>query len=70
MTDKLTYEGYTAQITFNGEYEIFYGRVLNIPETVIFEGTSIKKLKKAFREAVVDYGVAVCIRKGQISISD
>lgn len=55
MNDIVEYKGYYASLHFSGEDEVFYGKLLGIDDLVTFEGTSVKELKKAFREAVEDY---------------
>jgi predicted HicB family RNase H-like nuclease len=55
MSDVLEYKGYNASVLFSAEDEVFYGKLLGIEDLVSFEGTSVKEIKKAFREAVDDY---------------
>ena len=55
MSDVLEYKGYYASVLFSAEDEVFHGKLLGIEDLVNFEGTSVKEIKKAFREAVDDY---------------
>ena len=55
MNDLLIYNGYYASIHFSSEDEVFYGKLLGIDDLVSFEGSSVKELQKAFKEAVDDY---------------
>lgn len=55
MNDILEYKGYYAEVHFNSEDEVFYGKIIGINDLVSFEGTSVKQLKKEFQEAVEDY---------------
>jgi predicted HicB family RNase H-like nuclease len=55
MNDILQYKEYYASIHFSAEDEVFYGKILGINDLVSFEGSSVKELKKSFREAVEDY---------------
>lgn len=62
MGNKLRYNGYTAVIRFSAEDEVFFGRLLTkknkktgMRDLVLFEATSVRGLKKAFRETVNDY---------------
>lgn len=55
MTDVMTYKGYLGSVRYSGEDEIFYGKIEAINDLVMFEGESVKELKKAFHEAVNDY---------------
>lgn len=55
MNDILEYKGYYANVHFNAEDEVFYGKVIGIDDLVSFEGETAKELKQAFHEAVEDY---------------
>ena len=55
MTDKLRFKEFIGSVHFSSEDEVFYGRIEGINDLVTFEGSTGKKLKKAFREAVEDY---------------
>lgn len=64
MNDILEYKGYYAEVHFNSEDEVFYGKLFGINDLVSFEGTTVKELKKAFHEAVDDY-FATCEKLGK-----
>jgi predicted HicB family RNase H-like nuclease len=55
MTDTLEYKNYFANVYFNAEDDVFYGKIIGINGLVSFEGTTVKEIKKAFHEAVEDY---------------
>jgi len=55
MINSLTYNGYTASISYSSADEVFFGKVLGINDLVNFEGTSVSELKESFQEAVDDY---------------
>jgi len=55
------YKGYVARIEYSNEDDCFVGHVAGINDIVGFHGESVKKLHKAFKEAVEDY-VATCIK--------
>lgn len=55
MSDILEYKNYYAEVHFSAEDEVFHGKIVGINDLVNFEGTTVKKLKKAFYEAVDDY---------------
>jgi predicted HicB family RNase H-like nuclease len=55
MNDLMQYKDYFATIHYSAEDEIFYGKLIGINDVVNFEGSSVRELKKAFREAVDDY---------------
>lgn len=64
MNDILEYKGYYAEVHFNSEDEVFYGKIIGINDLVSFEGTTVKQLKKEFQEAVEDY-LATCQELGK-----
>lgn len=53
----LQHKGYIGSVEFDDD--VFHGRVLGIRAVVTFEGTSVKELKRAFKESVDDY-LAFC----------
>lgn len=55
MNDILQYKEYYASLSFSSTDDVFHGKVLAINDLISFEGSSVKELKKAFREAVDDY---------------
>ena len=55
MINSLTYNGYTASITYSSVDEVFFGKILGINDLVTFEGTSVSELKESFQEAIEDY---------------
>ncbi len=59
MTNKMTYRGYVASMTFDAEDEIFVGRVLDVDDIISFHGESIPEFEANFRTAVDDY-ILVC----------
>lgn len=64
MKKMLTHEGYSALIEFDGEDEIFTGRILGINDIVGFHAETVAELKSAFTEAVGDY-LATCQKLGK-----
>jgi predicted HicB family RNase H-like nuclease len=55
MKNMLEYKGYTGNVEFSAEDEIFYGRINGIRDLVTFEADSVTRLKKAFKESIDDY---------------
>ena len=55
MSDTMTYKGYIGSVHFSAEDEVFHGKIEAINDLIMFEGKSVKELKKAFYEAVDDY---------------
>ncbi|MDR3693996.1 type II toxin-antitoxin system HicB family antitoxin [Mucilaginibacter sp.] len=64
MNDILQYKNYYASVHFSAGDEVFYGKILGINDLVSFEGSSVKELKKAFKEAVEDY-LDACMEVGK-----
>ena len=64
MTDRLKYRDFIGSVHFSAEDEVFHGKIEGINDLVTFEGTTVSKLKSAFREAVVDY-VEICKETGK-----
>jgi predicted HicB family RNase H-like nuclease len=60
----MTYKGYSARIEFDGEDEIFVGRIAGIPDVIGFHADTVNGLKEAFHEAVEDY-LATCEKLGR-----
>ncbi len=55
MTDKLKYKDFIGSVHFSAEDEVFFGKIEGISDLVTFEGSTVSKLKKSFKEAVEDY---------------
>lgn len=55
MNNSLSYKGYLGTVEFSAEDNVFFGRIAGIRDVVSFEGTSVKSLTNAFRQAVNDY---------------
>ena len=49
------HKGYAAQIGFDAEDRIFYGRIAGIADIVTFHGETVDELVRAFEDAVDDY---------------
>lgn len=60
----LEHKGYRAQVEFDDEDGIFFGRLVGINDSVSFHGETAPELRAAFREAVDDY-VQACGRIGK-----
>lgn len=60
----LFYKGYSARIEFDGEDEIFFGRIAGIQDIVGFHADTVADLKAAFHEAVDDY-IETCRKIGK-----
>lgn len=64
MTNSMTYKGYTARIEYDGEDEIFTGRLAGIRDGVGFHADTVEALRDAFHEAVEDY-IETCAKVGK-----
>jgi len=60
----MRYKDYVAKVEYDDAIEAFHGEVVNIQDTVTFEGKSVRELQKAFRESVEDYA-AFCAEEGR-----
>ncbi len=65
MNNILQYKSYYASVHFSAGDEVFYGTILGINDLVSFEGSSVKELKKAFKDAVEDY-LETCLAIGKV----
>jgi len=60
----LKYQNYIGHVEFDEEAEIFHGEVINTRDVITFQGSTVKALKKAFKESVDDY-LAFCRERGE-----
>lgn len=62
----LTHKGYRARVEFDARDNIFWGKVLGLPDSVniTFEGETVAKLTLDFRNAV-DFYLADCAKQGR-----
>ena len=61
MNGAMEYKGYIGSVGYSDEDGVFHGKLEGIRDLVTFEGTDVRSLRKAFREAVDDY-LATCKR--------
>lgn len=59
----MVYNGYHGSIEFSLEDEILFGRVLYIRDVVVYQGSALSELRRAFMEAVDSY-LADCREEG------
>jgi predicted HicB family RNase H-like nuclease len=60
----MKHKGYTGVATFDEDADVFHGEVVDTRDVITFEGSSVKELRKAFRESVDDY-LAFCAERGE-----
>jgi predicted HicB family RNase H-like nuclease len=51
----MKYKGYEAVVKFDEDNEQFHGEVINTRDVITFQGSSVRELKKAFKDSVEDY---------------
>ena len=60
MNNIMKYKGYWAEIKYSDEDECFWGEIEGLKkDLIIFEGNSVKELKKDFKDAINHY-LQVC----------
>jgi predicted HicB family RNase H-like nuclease len=64
MMNTMEYKGFTARIEYDGEDEVFIGRLLGLRAIVSFHADTVAKLKREMHVAVDEY-VASCERRGE-----
>ena len=60
----MEYAGYIGNVEFDDEANIFHGEILNLKDVITFQGTTVTKLRKAFRDSIEDY-LAFCSECGE-----
>ena len=60
--DYLEYKDFHGTVHYSEEDAVFFGKVSGVNDLVTFEGTSVKELRKSFKEAVDDY-IFICNEK-------
>lgn len=56
MSDVMRYKGYWAKVQYSDEDECFWGKIEGLKNSLIlFEGETVKDLKKDFKEAIDSY---------------
>jgi len=51
----LVYQGFTGSVSFSAEDGVFYGKVLDVPALISYEGATLDDLIRDFCLAVDDY---------------
>jgi predicted HicB family RNase H-like nuclease len=60
----MEYKGYLARVAFDDRAGIFHGEVINIPDVITFQGTTVDELRQAFADSVEDY-LVFCAERGE-----
>ena len=58
----MEYKGYLGKVEFDDEAGTFHGEVVNTRDVITFQGETVRKLTKAFRDSVDDY-LAFCTER-------
>ena len=64
MKDKMLYKNFIGSVHYSSEDEVFHGKIEGINDLVTFEGSTVKQLKIAFKDAVEDY-IELCTQVGK-----
>lgn len=51
----MKYKGYEASIEYDEEDRLFFGRVINIKDIIVFDGLSVDELEQAFQSVIDEY---------------
>ena len=51
----MKYKGYGAVIEYDEEDRLFFGKVINITDVIVFDGLSVEELEKSFHQAIDEY---------------
>jgi len=64
MTNTMNYKGYNGSVEYSDEDNLFFGKILGINDTILYDGCSVTEIKKNFRDAVEDY-LIICAHMGK-----
>jgi predicted HicB family RNase H-like nuclease len=51
----MKYKGYEAVIEYDEEDRLFFGRVINVKDIIVFDGLSVDELEQSFQKVIDDY---------------
>ena len=51
----MQYKGYEAVIEYDESDRLFFGRVINTEDIIVFDGLSVDELEQAFKTAIEQY---------------
>jgi predicted HicB family RNase H-like nuclease len=64
MDNVLKYKGYLGRFGYEDGDEALHGTVINIRDTIHFQGTTVAELRQSFQDSVDDY-LAWCVEEGR-----
>jgi predicted HicB family RNase H-like nuclease len=51
----MKYKGYEAKIEYDEQDRLFFGRVINVKDIIVFDGLSVDELEQAFHKVIDEY---------------
>ena len=60
----MKFQKFQAKVTFDEEFDIFHGEVINTRDVITFQGKSVAELRAAFKDSVDEY-LTFCIERGR-----
>ena len=51
----MQYKGYEGVIEYDKSDRLFFGRVINIEDIIVFDGLSVDELEQAFKTVIEQY---------------
>jgi len=60
----MEHKGYVGRVEYDDEAGIFHGEIMNTRDVITFQASTVKELRKAFRDSVEDY-LAFCEERGE-----
>ncbi|MCL2004266.1 MAG: type II toxin-antitoxin system HicB family antitoxin [Oscillospiraceae bacterium] len=64
MKNAMNYKGYYGSVEFSDEDDVFFGRIIGINDRIMYEGDTVKNLRRHFEESVEDY-LSICVQLGK-----
>ena len=64
MNNILEYNGFLGSVEYSAADEVFFGRIIGITDHITYDGDSVQKLKRCFKDAVEDY-IESCFELGK-----
>lgn len=64
MKNTMSYKGYYGSVEFSEDDNVFFGRIVGINDRILFEGDTVRSLRRDFEEAVDEY-LETCAQLGK-----
>jgi predicted HicB family RNase H-like nuclease len=55
LNNLLEYKGYLGTVEYSAEDNLLYGKIIGISSLILYEGSSLRMLKKDFKDGVNNY---------------